>query len=57
MGDFYSSLFENLYGLDLSDYIWGTLSPVQRCQFVYEFWHGYANFNIGIRNCLLFCFG
>ena len=29
MGDFYSSLFENLYGLDLSDYIWGTLSPVQ----------------------------
>lgn len=29
MGDFYSSLFENLYGLDFSDYIWGTLSPVQ----------------------------
>ena len=29
MGDFYSSLFENLYGLDLSDYILGTLSPVQ----------------------------
>ena len=22
MGDIYSSLFENLYGLDLSDYIW-----------------------------------
>lgn len=33
MGDFfgaiYSSLFENLYGVDLSDYIWGQLSPAQ----------------------------
>lgn len=29
LGAVYSSLFENVYGVDLSDYIWGISSPVQ----------------------------
>ncbi len=29
LGVVYSSLFENWYGVDLSDYIWGISSPVQ----------------------------
>lgn len=38
-GAIYSSLFENVYGVDLSDYIWGITSPVQDANL-------YANFGL-----------
>ncbi len=39
LGAIYSSLFENWYGVDLSDYIWGISSPVQDANL-------YANFGL-----------
>ena len=44
----YSSLFENWYGVDLSDYIWGQSSPVQDANL-------YANFGFWMLATTVLC--
>lgn len=48
LGAIYSSLFENWYGVDLSDYIWGISSPVQDANL-------YANFGLWMLATTVLC--
>ncbi len=48
LGTIYSSLFENWYGVDLSDYIWGISSPVQDANL-------YANFGLWMLATTVLC--
>mgnify|MGYP004459468879 FL=1 len=48
LGAVYSSLFENVYGVDLSDYIWGQSSPVQDANL-------YANFGFWMLATTVLC--